>query len=107
MAQLSLAEASLLRPDFEPRIEGLSHALTGGIVSPNEARAELSLPRVPNGDEPRVQQQMVPLSWEPPAAAPAPAAPATGSEREGQEKERRPAPAGLSGLCVGNRASLG
>ena len=64
---------ALLRPDFKSQIEGLSKAVTGGLYAPNEARRELSLPRVPNGDEPRVQQQMVPLSWEPPEPTPAPA----------------------------------
>jgi HK97 family phage portal protein len=65
---------ALLRPDFKTQVEGLVRAVTGGVYAPNEARAELSLKRVENGDEPRVQQQQVPLSWEPPEPAP-PAAP--------------------------------
>lgn len=58
---------ALLRPDFKTQIEGLTRAVTGGVYAPNEARAEVSLPRVANGDEPRVQQQQVPLSWTPPS----------------------------------------
>jgi HK97 family phage portal protein len=69
----------LLRSAFQTRIEGLARAVQGGIYSPNEARALESLPSVKDGDEPRVQQQVVPLSaWDkalmrkqPPPAPPA------------------------------------
>jgi HK97 family phage portal protein len=63
--------AALLRSAFGVRIAGLAQAVQGGIFSPNEARAIESLPEVEFGDEPRVQQQVVPLS----AAAAIPAAP--------------------------------
>jgi len=43
----------------------------GGILAPNEARNLEGYGNVPFGDEPRVQQQVVPLS----AAAAIPAAP--------------------------------
>lgn len=62
---------ALLRSAFKDRIEGLARAVQGGIFSPNEARASESLDAVKFGDEPRVQQQVVPLS----AAAAIPAAP--------------------------------
>ena len=62
----------LLRSDFKDRIEGLARAVQGGIYSPNEARNSEDLPKVAYGDEPRVQQQVVPLS----AAAKIPASPA-------------------------------
>jgi HK97 family phage portal protein len=65
--------AALLRSAFRDRIEGLARAVQGGIFSPNEARASESLDEVEFGDEPRVQQQVVPLS----AAAAIPAAPAS------------------------------
>lgn len=74
----------LLRPDFKTRIEGLARAVQGGIYSPNEARERENLGRAKDGDEPRVQQQVVPLSaWsagqEAAAAPPAtPAPPADG-----------------------------
>jgi HK97 family phage portal protein len=64
---------ALLRSAFKDRIEGLARAVQGGIFSPNEARASESLDEVKFGDEPRVQQQVVPLS----AAAAIPAAPAS------------------------------
>ena len=77
---------ALLRSAFKDRIEGLARAVQGGIFSPNEARNSEDLGSVKFGDEPRVQQQVVPLSQieqtppapgpkAPPAAAPAPAAP--------------------------------
>jgi HK97 family phage portal protein len=67
----------LLRSAFKDRIEGLTKAVQGGIYSPNEARNEENLPDVPFGDEPRVQQQVVPLSaaGKIPASPAAPAAP--------------------------------
>ena len=62
---------ALLRSAFKDRIAALAQAVQGGIMAPNEARAEESLPEVKFGDEPRVQQQVVPLS----AAGAIPAAP--------------------------------
>ncbi|HEY2245183.1 MAG TPA: phage portal protein, partial [Xanthobacteraceae bacterium] len=71
---------ALLRSAFKDRIEALKNAVQGGIMSPNEARNKEDLPSVKFGDEPRVQQQVVPLSAasqiEAPAAPnPAPPAP--------------------------------
>ena len=54
--------AGLLRTNERDRIEMLARAVQGGIYSPNEARAAEDLDAVPWGDEPRVQQQVVPLS---------------------------------------------
>ena len=70
---------ALLRSAFKERIAGLAQAVQGGIFSPNEARAEESLDAVKFGDEPRVQQQVVPLS----AAAAIPAAPPSGGAPPG------------------------
>lgn len=67
--------SSLLRSAYTTRIEGLARGVQGGIYSPNEARNEEGLDSVEFGDEPRVQQQVVPLS----AAAGIPAAPAPGA----------------------------
>jgi HK97 family phage portal protein len=74
--------AALLRSAFKDRIEGLARGVQGGIYAPNEARELEGLKSVPFGDEPRVQQQVVPLSAAekiPPApgpgAAPSPQAP--------------------------------
>lgn len=64
--------AALLRSAFKDRIDGLARAVQGGIFSPNEAREREGLDKVEFGEEPRVQQQVVPLS----AAAAIPAAPA-------------------------------
>lgn len=67
----------LLRPDFKTRIEGYARGVQGGIYAPNEARAKEGLKKVKGGDEPRVQQQQVPLDWggfefQPPPVAPPP-----------------------------------
>lgn len=63
---------ALLRSAEKDRIEALARGVQGGIFAPNEARARENLSAVEYGDEPRVQQQVVPLS----AAAGIPAAPA-------------------------------
>ena len=68
--------AALDRPDFKTRMEGMARAVQGGIYAPNEARRTEGLPAAKNGDEPRVQQQMVPLSYEIPEPAAPPATPA-------------------------------
>ncbi|WP_338822113.1 phage portal protein [Bradyrhizobium septentrionale] len=69
--------AALLRSAMKDRIEALARGVQGGIYAPNEARQMEGLNRAKDGDEPRVQQQVVPLSQieaTPPAPAP-PAAP--------------------------------
>jgi HK97 family phage portal protein len=62
---------ALLRSAFKDRIEALARGVQTGIFSPNEARELEGLNDVPYGEEPRVQQQVVPLS----AAGEIPAAP--------------------------------
>jgi HK97 family phage portal protein len=69
--------AALLRVAYKERIDGLAKAVQGGIFSPNDARRSEALPDAEYGREPRVQQQVVPLSaWykPPPKTAAAPAA---------------------------------
>jgi HK97 family phage portal protein len=67
---------ALLRSSFKERVEALS-AGTHRLYTINEARALEGLPAVDGGDEIRVQQQDVPLSYganlQPPGAAPPPA----------------------------------
>lgn len=65
---------ALLRTDFAARVDGLTKGIQQGLFTPNEARARMGgLPSVPDGDAVYVQQQMVPLGYEPePAPAPAP-----------------------------------
>lgn len=68
---------ALLRSAFKDQIEGLRTGVIGGIYSPDEARAFVDLPEVEggHGKMPRVQQQVVPLSYgsamQPPTNAPA------------------------------------
>jgi HK97 family phage portal protein len=88
--------AALLRSAFKDRIEGLARAVQGGIFSPNEAREQEGLKRVPFGDEPRVQQQVVPLS----AAEQIPAAPGPGAPPPA------PAPGQSEGLSDAERKRI-
>ena len=79
----------IMRSDFPARMDAFSKAVLGGIYAPNEARRKEGLPAAKDGDEPRLQAQVVPLSAAsavPPAApsapAPAPAEPADPEEPE-------------------------
>lgn len=56
-------EPALLRADIEQRLNALGKGVQNGIYAPNEARAKENLPPVEDGDQPRVQQQLVPLSY--------------------------------------------
>jgi HK97 family phage portal protein len=69
-----LDSSVLLRSNLKDKIEAFARGTIGGIYSPNEARAEFELPAAKAGDEPRVQQQVVPLSFaaEPPVPPAAP-----------------------------------
>lgn len=86
---------ALLRSAYRDHIEALARGVQGGIYSPDEARAEIELPAVPGGygKEPRVQQQVVPLSaWEKgqvaAPATPAPPAPPAEEADEAEDAER-------------------
>lgn len=74
---------ALLRSAYREQIEGLARGVISGIYSPDEARGSVDLPEVSGGHGamPRVQQQVVPLSYgtdmkPPQPAADTPAAPA-------------------------------
>ncbi len=73
---------ALLRSAYKERIEALARGVISGIYSPDEARGSEDLPAVADGHGamPRVQQQVVPLSYgtdmKPPQPAPAAAPPA-------------------------------
>jgi HK97 family phage portal protein len=91
---LELNTAVLLRSALRDRVESYAVGTRAGIFAPNEARAEFELDRVKDGDEPRMQQQDVPLSYgaelEPPdpnAAKPA-ALPAPAADAEDQPDEK-------------------
>lgn len=89
---LELDTRALLRSAYKERMEGLARGVISGIYSPDEARASEDLPAVPggHGKEPRVQQQVVPLSYgtemKPPQ--PAPASPPSPENDEGNDDER-------------------
>ena len=81
---------ALLRSAFKDRIDGLARGVQGGIYSPNEARALEGYAAAEDGDEPRVQMQVVPLSaWDKkPEPAVVPAGRRTGTGRR-QARSRR------------------
>ena len=99
---------ALLRSAHATRIEALARGVQGGIYSPNEARNMEDLDKVKDGDEPRVQQQVVPLSAAsqieatakgpkipgaptseaPPSAASVPIPKATTEKQHGYDSER-------------------
>lgn len=87
---LELDTKALLRSAFKERMEGLARGVLTGIFSPDEARAEEDLPAVEggHGKMPRVQQQVVPLSYgtdmKPPQPTPAPAT--ANSEQDQDER---------------------
>jgi HK97 family phage portal protein len=86
--------AALLRSALKDRIEALARGVQGGIFAPNEARQSEGLDAVEFGDEPRVQQQVVPLSAAAaiPAAPPAPSAPPAEGAAEADDDEEEPPP---------------
>lgn len=67
---------ALLRSAYRDQIEALRTGVIGGIYSPDEARSQVDLPAVEGGHGamPRVQQQVVPLSYGTDMRPPAPAA---------------------------------
>lgn len=86
---LELDTRALERSNLKDRIDALARGVQGGIYSPNEARAMEDLPEAEEGDEPRVQQQVVPLSaWDkqPPQTPAAPPAPAADPSAEAEDQ---------------------
>ena len=59
--KIELSTSALLRTDFQGRIDGLSKAVQGGIMTPNEARAMENLGQTDGGDSAYLQKQMVPM----------------------------------------------
>jgi HK97 family phage portal protein len=86
---LELDMKALLRSAYRERIEALARGVISGIYSPDEARESEDLPRVAGGAGamPRVQQQVVPLSYgsemQPPSATPPSPAPSPPQDSAG------------------------
>ena len=73
---IELDTEALLRSAFKERVDGYVRGVQGGVFAPNEARRAFSLPAAKDGNEPRVQQQLVPLSFA--SMTPIPPAPPAG-----------------------------
>ena len=95
-------EAALLRGEMKERAEAYARMAQNGVMSSNEMRRREGLPPVENGDEPRVQQQLVPLSYgagmQPPGSAPIEEAPPAEEEDEPTEEQE------LAAAIVARRA---
>lgn len=59
---VELDTAALLRTDFAGRVDGLTKALTQGLMTPNEARAREGLSPVEGGDDIFMQRQNTPVN---------------------------------------------
>jgi HK97 family phage portal protein len=86
---------ALLRSAFKDRIDGLVSGVQGGLYAPNEARALEGLPAAEEGNEPRLQAQVVPLSaWNQPQPMPtapsAPSAPSASTTANDNAAEQTP-----------------
>ena len=94
-------DQALLAGDLKERMEAYGKGVQNGILAPNEARRRENLPPVEFGDEPRVQQQLVPLSFgvvqvadaaagvgaQPPGAPPADTDPPTDDPNDADEPD--------------------
>lgn len=95
---VELDTAALLRTDFAGRIEGLTKAVQGGLMTPDEARSKEGYGPIEGGSSAYLQRQMVPidkigdlLDAEAARAAPAPAvAPAPADEPDDGEDDDPP-----------------
>jgi HK97 family phage portal protein len=88
----------LMRSAFKDRMDALTKAVQGGIYSPNEARALESLPAAEDGEEPRVQQQVVPLSaWDQMPAPSAPSSPKPAADPESAAEDAAPGDSEIAG----------
>lgn len=86
---------ALLRVAYKDRVEALARGVQTAIYTPNEARRAEDLPDKTGGDEPRVQQQQVPLDWggfEVDPTAPAPPAPGAPPAPAEDDEEDPPKP---------------
>jgi hypothetical protein len=92
---MELDTRALLRSAYKERMEGLARGVISGVYSPDEARASEDLPAVEGGHGamPRVQQQVVPLSYGTDMKPPQPAVEAPPpSEDEAEDAERSHSP---------------
>jgi len=97
----------LLRSAFKDRVDAYVRSVQGAIHSPNEARAAFDMEPVKYGDEPRVQQQVVPLSAAGKIpAAPAPGAPPAQPAAGGPELSAPPSPDAPRGITDAEKSNI-
>jgi HK97 family phage portal protein len=100
---------ALLRSNFKELIEGLAKSAISGIHSPDDARNELGLAAVPGGvgKEPRVQQQVVPLSFGAKMQPTAPAAEPTNEPTADEVNADEPDPEDTARAVAALRSAFG
>lgn len=87
-------DEALLAGDFRERMEAYSKGIQNSVLTPNNARAREGYPPLEHGDEGRVQQQLVPLSYgaelKPPnsSASAVPVPPVANDEEEESDEEK-------------------
>jgi HK97 family phage portal protein len=109
---IELDTASLLRTDFAGRVDGLTKAVQGGLMTPDEARAREGLPTKEGGDALFMQRQNTPvallrdlaaadlLGKSEPKPAPAPEPQSTPEPQEGKSLDVELAKALLTAYMV-------
>jgi HK97 family phage portal protein len=114
---IELDTAALLRTDFAGRIDGLTKAVQGGLMTPSEARGREGLGPIAGGDSAYLQRQMVPIdkigellaaeAAPPPAPAPAvePAATPPADPPAQRDIDADFTKLGLSGIFAQKRAA--
>jgi HK97 family phage portal protein len=94
--RIQLDTTPLLRVDFAGRIDGLTKAVQGGLLTPNEARLKEGFGKLAGGDDGYLQRQMTPISrineltaaeLANAVAAKAPAAPAQEEAEDAEDPE--------------------
>jgi HK97 family phage portal protein len=93
---VELDTSALLRTDFAGRVDGLTKAIQGGLMTPTEARLREGLSPISGGDTAYLQRQMTPLDKigdllqaeiDAKNAPPPPPAPAIAAEPDSDDKE--------------------
>ncbi len=116
---VELDTAALLRTDFAGRIDGLTKAVQGGLMTPSEARGREGLGPIAGGDSAYLQRQMVPIdkigdlleaeaaraAAPPPEPAPATAPPEPVPPQEQRDFDVDITKMGLCGLFSEKRAA--
>lgn len=86
-------DEAMLRGDLKERIEAYAKGIQNAVFTPNDARQREGLPPLEDGDDGRVQQQLVPLSYgknlEPPTPGQGSPPAANGDDADADAEENK------------------